>query len=713
MTWYRSPYADDRPPQVLIAGGGIAGLYAAHRLLSAREPKRVLIVEPTPRLGGRILTLAAEGLGWSLDGGAMRYLARQPLISNLVETLGLEDDRYEFRVPTDSWFLRGRDLVMADHQPELLDRYSRRQADRVPLEGRQDAYRSLERGEGGRPPEELIRLAISRFLSKVELNHPADQDRGPKLTDDGRKELEGSLKECDQTIRASIGLTFDTFTPLQWQYVKRWGKYDGTHLYELSFWDVIQSQLSPEAYSLSEHGLGYHTIMSAWNAAEAIPWFLLDFPAAQATSPNGTTPGGRQDVSARQLASSQYRSLSGGMQRLVQALEKRVYDRARECFPELADEPQRLVLHGARVKSFRWEDGSGRIVVTATRRVGEDEAPVREEPTEIETDHLLFAVGQAALRSIFFESLADQPDVLDRELRERLNAVTPQPLVKMFWVFDRAWWWDDLPESAKAGAAGLEAPPEEDEGPEATNDAHRREPNAPNRERARQRAARIVTDLPIRQLYLHGADSASASPSTGRPGGMIMCYSDARYAAYWSSLSKKGEGPSEGSRDPEVSEELRQLEKAYGATKLLRERVASELCRIFDHRLTPRPPEAETRSDRVRRGYRRPKGEWDHARHGFIVDWSKDPFLGGWHTWNVGREAQTDRRKMASPLEGRRIYVCGEAFSADQGWIEGALRSTERVLTFLLDDAVEPLEGELDDRCREIGYEGLEAYLRW
>lgn len=60
--------------------------------------------------------------------------------------------------------------------------------------------------------------------------------------------------------------------------------------------------------------------------------------------------------------------------------------------------------------------------------------------------------------------------------------------------------------------------------------------------------------------------------------------------------------------------------------------------------------------------------------------WS-DPYMGGgWHTWNAGSNPLDTRDTMAQPLPGLPLYVVGEAYSTSQGWIEGALQSSERVL---------------------------------
>ena len=52
----------------------------------------------------------------------------------------------------------------------------------------------------------------------------------------------------------------------------------------------------------------------------------------------------------------------------------------------------------------------------------------------------------------------------------------------------------------------------------------------------------------------------------------------------------------------------------------------------------------------------------------------------GWHSWRPHFKSWDIIKLMKKPLTGERVFVCGEAFSCDQGWIEGALRSAELVL---------------------------------
>ncbi len=74
---------------ILVIGGGITGLAAAHRMLTQHPGIAVTLVERDDRLGGKILTVDAEG--YTLEGGPDSMLGSKPRGIGLARELGLED----------------------------------------------------------------------------------------------------------------------------------------------------------------------------------------------------------------------------------------------------------------------------------------------------------------------------------------------------------------------------------------------------------------------------------------------------------------------------------------------------------------------------------------------------------------------------------------------------------------------------------------------
>ncbi|MEU5956195.1 protoporphyrinogen oxidase [Streptomyces sp. NPDC047525] len=78
---------DTRTGHVVVIGGGIAGLAAAHRLLDTGS--RVTVLEASDRLGGKLLSGEIEGV--RVDLGAESMLARRPEAVALAREVGLAD----------------------------------------------------------------------------------------------------------------------------------------------------------------------------------------------------------------------------------------------------------------------------------------------------------------------------------------------------------------------------------------------------------------------------------------------------------------------------------------------------------------------------------------------------------------------------------------------------------------------------------------------
>ena len=75
---------------VVVVGGGISGLAAAHALATGPNPPRITVIEGSPRLGGKLAGDMLEGV--PVDLGAESVLARRPEAVDLIKAVGLGDD---------------------------------------------------------------------------------------------------------------------------------------------------------------------------------------------------------------------------------------------------------------------------------------------------------------------------------------------------------------------------------------------------------------------------------------------------------------------------------------------------------------------------------------------------------------------------------------------------------------------------------------------
>lgn len=75
---------------VVVVGGGITGLAAAWQLVRAPDPPRVVVLEASSRLGGKIATTEVGGV--TVEAGPDAFLARVPHAVDLCGELGLAAD---------------------------------------------------------------------------------------------------------------------------------------------------------------------------------------------------------------------------------------------------------------------------------------------------------------------------------------------------------------------------------------------------------------------------------------------------------------------------------------------------------------------------------------------------------------------------------------------------------------------------------------------
>lgn len=100
---------DGTTPHVVVVGGGIAGLTAAHALLqdspSGLRP-RVTLIEADRRLGGKIRS--EQLAGQAIDVGAESLMVRAPAALDLCRELGLEGELVAPRTTATGVWARGR-----------------------------------------------------------------------------------------------------------------------------------------------------------------------------------------------------------------------------------------------------------------------------------------------------------------------------------------------------------------------------------------------------------------------------------------------------------------------------------------------------------------------------------------------------------------------------------------------------------------------------
>jgi len=543
---------------VAVVGGGCAGTYAAWRLATAPRPvldrlfpdstgaPTIHLYELTGRIGGRVQTQTIPGTSFPAELGAMRYTPNQVLLANLVRKLGLEAQARGFDLSPCMMYLRGSCLLPPSAGPYRL--------------------RGEERGLGA---GELIMLAITRALTDLTMDEGSPPDLLQKLSDVNNRNTPGRA---------------DEFTTSEWAVIKRSAMLYGARLWELGFWNLLHHYLSTNAFLFVHDALGYESILSNWNAAEAIPWFIADFGA------------------------SGYVALADGLQTVPQKL----------AYEFLISPDSKLFLEH-QLEGIEPIETDGRRLLQLSFRRGLSEGDI----VQVLAKHVILALPKVPLQIIGApRAIGGTSEATN--YRANLNQVTQHPLFKLFLLYERPWWTD----SKALGCA----------------------------------YGRVVTDLPIRQIYYFGRNSdgtSAGAPWDGAQAVLMASYTDEHYVDFWKPLFQRG-NPYYGCKENTgaTSETLR----FYGVPKAMLDKAHRQLLRMH--------PKLGIKS----------RLAIPDPCVGIAADWSRAPNYGGWHTWKVHAEPWVVRQNLCKPFAGLNVYVCGEAYSCEQGWIEGALRSTERVL---------------------------------
>lgn len=205
----------------------------------------------------------------------------------------------------------------------------------------------------------------------------------------------------------------------------------------------------------------------------------------------------------------------------------------------------------------------------------------------------------------------------DPRFRDLLTTVTPIPLFKAFIAYHEAWW-----------------------------------------ENVGVSSGRSVTDLPLRQVYYW------APPEPGGNSVLLATYNDTLNVAFWQGLARDPEryglhlGHLPAARRAEIAADPGDsCWAAHRAPAALAHEVHRQLVEMHGVPDAPAPYAA------------------------MYHDWSADPYGGGVNLWNIGAKSWEVIPQMAAPVDGVPVFVCGEAYSGAQGWVEGALQTAELVLT--------------------------------
>jgi len=172
-------------------------------------------------------------------------------------------------------------------------------------------------------------------------------------------------------------------------------------------------------------------------------------------------------------------------------------------------------------------------------------------------------------------------------------------------------------------------------------------------------AGRSITDMPLRQTFYFQTEGEQKGADPNNLNSLMMVsYNDLGSVPFWKALEAQTLGPESvfrgrpnpfvtGSGEPATPQQIT-TQMVDTAQALVRE--------IHNLEFVPEPYTA--------------------AYH----DWSEDPYGAGWHAWKAGIRFWDMMPRIRQPVPGEDVFICGEAYSINQGWVEGSLQTTELML---------------------------------
>jgi lysine 2-monooxygenase len=235
--------------------------------------------------------------------------------------------------------------------------------------------------------------------------------------------------------------------------------------------------------------------------------------------------------------------------------------------------------------------------------------------------HVILAMPRRSIEMLHPDSFIFDSDTFENDIR----AVLAQPGFKIFTAYRRPWW-----HTAREVTAG-----------------------------------RSVTDLPLRQCYYwHTADATSGNTNSV----LMASYNDGSSVEFWAGLARQPERyhPLPHACPPGVPIPMGDDLRGSIAPAALVDEMQRQLREL--HGLADLPePDPQT-------------APFVPPYVAVFRNWSQDPFGGGWHFWKIGADSKRVMRRMQRPLPDAPLHVCGEAWSTQQGWVEGALETADAVL---------------------------------
>ncbi len=250
----------------------------------------------------------------------------------------------------------------------------------------------------------------------------------------------------------------------------------------------------------------------------------------------------------------------------------------------------------------------------------------------ITAQQIVLAIPSKAMATLFATSPVLHSNTNSRIFWEDINAIEPMRLLKINLYFETPWWAD-----GSTGQPLVLAGPS-------------------------------FTDLPINAIYpFYTVQTAPGAPDKGKPAALTI-YCDFTNTIFWQGLQNVG--PKFDS--PLQQEHSKLPQTLFPASQKVVEEALKQIKSLFKTHYVPEPVLTSYRS-------------WD----------GNNDFPYAYHQWALNANDREVMARMTKPLDNEDIFTCNETWSDMQGWVNGSLRSTEKMLKahFDLESITEEFSG--------------------
>jgi monoamine oxidase len=237
---------------------------------------------------------------------------------------------------------------------------------------------------------------------------------------------------------------------------------------------------------------------------------------------------------------------------------------------------------------------------------------------------LILAMPRRSLELLDQSGAVLGPDRNNRRVRDLITSVTPIPLFKLAICYPSPWWQTIDPQAHANGATELK----------------------------KITQGESITDMPVRQVYYWAVDQKTQKA-------VVLIYDDGGDLDYWAGLRDQNHGEPFDSGEWDSAGATLPRWGDYQAPRLMIEEAHRQLMimhGVQGHAGIPAPYAAAYR------------------------DWGEDPYGGGANFWHVGVNGREVFHDIIQPKPPIPVYICGEAYSNFQGWVEGPLETADQML---------------------------------